>query len=70
MASHSNSKTCCGVTPGSQRLETGAEPIGRQTQLAVLLLLEHTLATGTANLSLDFAGGGAQYVLDILLTPA
>jgi DNA-binding transcriptional regulator YiaG len=29
------------------RWETGAEPIGRQTQLAVLLLLEHTLATGT-----------------------
>jgi DNA-binding transcriptional regulator YiaG len=28
------------------RWETGAEPIGRQTQLAVLLLLEHTLATG------------------------
>jgi DNA-binding transcriptional regulator YiaG len=29
------------------RWETGAEPIQRQTQLAVLLLLEHTLATGS-----------------------
>ena len=28
------------------RWETGAEPIRRQTQLSVLLLLEHTLATG------------------------
>lgn len=33
------------------RWETGAEPIGRQTQLAVLLLLEHTLATGTPTAS-------------------
>jgi DNA-binding transcriptional regulator YiaG len=31
------------------RWETGAEPIGRQTQLAVLLLLAQTLATGNAN---------------------
>jgi DNA-binding transcriptional regulator YiaG len=29
------------------RWETGAEPIQRQTQLAVLLLLEHTLRNGT-----------------------
>ena len=28
------------------RWETGAEPIQRQTQLAVLLLLEHTLRNG------------------------
>ena len=35
------------VTVGTiSRWETGAESIGRQTQLAVLLLLEHTLATG------------------------
>jgi hypothetical protein len=31
---------------------TGAEPIGRQTQLAVLLLLEHTLATGAPTASM------------------
>jgi DNA-binding transcriptional regulator YiaG len=29
------------------RWETGAEPTQRQTQLAVLLLLEHTLRTGS-----------------------
>jgi hypothetical protein len=33
------------------RWETGAEPIQRQTQLSVLLLLEHTLKTGAPTLS-------------------
>jgi transcriptional regulator with XRE-family HTH domain len=41
------------------RWETGAEPIGRQTQLAVLLLLEHTLATGTLAPSVSSNDGSA-----------